>query len=337
MIREIKIRYVLMLAACILFISAVSSNAAAQDTKDSEKPGSRVVARVNGEPLYEGQLLPYVKREMKKFSKYAGNRDVSELKKRINMKALDEVITQELIKQESRKLQVKNMDEKINEKLKEFRDKYETEEKFKGFLTAKGLTEKDLKESMKNRIYLEEYYESKGLKDPKVPDEEIREYYDDNAEGFRREKFIKASHILILVKEDAGPDEKEELRAKAEKIRKEILEGADFAEAAKKYSEDGKASVGGDLGYINRGYMPSEFDDAAFSLDNGALSEVVFTKYGYHIIKVLDMKPAGIAPYEEVKDFIGRYLQEGLARRNLISHTKELKARAEIEILLNRS
>jgi len=121
MIREIKIRYVLMLAACILFISAGMSNVAAQDTKDSEKPGSTIVARVNGEPLYEEQLIPYVKREMKKFEKYAGKRDKSELEKRINMKALDEVITQELIKQESRKLQVKNMDEKINEKLKEFR------------------------------------------------------------------------------------------------------------------------------------------------------------------------------------------------------------------------
>ncbi len=335
MIKEIKIRYLVMLAACLLFVFAGMSDADIGKSKDTEKQGRRVVAKVNGKPLYKEQLIPYVKREMKKFKKYAGKRDMSELEKRVNRKALNAAITQELIRQESLKLQVKNMDEKVNKKFMEFRGKYETEEKFKSFLSSKGITESYVRGSMKNRIYIEEYLEVNGLKNPKVPDEEIKEYYDSNSEGFRRKEFIKASHILIIVKEEAGSEEKEELRTKAEKVRKEIVDGADFAEAAKKYSEDGKASHGGDLGYINRGYMPSEFDDAAFSLDKSALSEVVTTKYGYHIIKVLDKKPAGIAPYEDVKDFIGKYLQEDLTRRKLVAHMKELKTKAEIEILLN--
>ncbi len=334
-----NIKYVSMFLSLIVFaiFFVTCSNAVLtkEGKEDTEREDRKIVARVNGQPIYEDALTPYVRREMKKFQKYGAKRNTSALEKRMKRRALDKVIAQELVKQESRKLQIKDMNKKIEEKFKELKSRDHSEEKFASFLEKKGLTEKDIRESVKSKIYVEEYLELKGIQNPEVPDEEIREYYERNKEGFRRKEYIRASHILIMVKEDADSEEKEQSRAKAERIRKEIVEGKDFAEMAKEFSEDGRASQGGDLGYINRGYMPPEFDQVAFSLEKGALSEIVQTRHGFHIIKILDKRPEGIAPYEDVKDFIGRYLQKELAKRKHDLHIKELKSKAEIEILLN--
>ncbi len=104
---------------------------------------------------------------------------------------------------------------------------------------------------------------------------------------------------------------------------------------AKEHSEDGRASVGGDLDYIKRGYMPAEFDKVAFALKKDKISEVVQTKHGYHIIKVVDKKPEGIAPYDEIRDFIRKYLQDRIAKKKLATQIEELKKKAKIEIFIN--
>ena len=88
------------------------------------------------------------------------------------------------------------------------------------------------------------------------------------------------------------------------------------------------------MGYIKRGYMPAPFDEAASALEENAVSEVVETKFGYHVIKLLDKKPAGVVPYEEVKGFITKYLQQEESKKKLADHVEELRKQAKIEILL---
>lgn len=337
MSKDMKLNCLIVLLAGTLltFCTAAISSASQDNVINTEEAGRKIVAKVNGQAIYEDALAPYVERERKKFQKYGVKKDTSALDKRLRERALDEVITLELIKQESMNIEIKNIDEIVEQKLKGVKDRYGSEEKYAAFLKEKGRTEDEIINSIKSNIHVEEYLKLTGIKDPVVPDEEIRAYYEKSREGFRRKENVKASHILIMVKDDAGAEEKEKAMAKAERIRKEIVEGRDFAEAAKEYSEDGKAVLGGDLGNIEKGFMPPEFDAAAFSLKQGELSDIVKTKYGYHIIKVIERKPEEIAPYEDVKDFIEKYLQEGLAKRKRDSHIKELKSKAEIEMLLD--
>jgi peptidyl-prolyl cis-trans isomerase C len=329
---------VVTLIALAIYLIGTSTPVFAMASKEDTvavKEGKKIVAKVNGQPIYEDDLTPFVKKEIKKYTKYSVQRDTTKIEKHLQKKALDKVIARDLLYQESQKIEIEGIEEKIAERMKKAKEKYESNEEYASYLKTRGLTEKDVKEAIKRSIAVDEYLKMKGIREPEVPEEEIKAYYNRNKRSFKREETIMASHILIMVKEEAKPEEKEEARVKAESIRKEILAGEDFAEMAKKHSEDARAPQGGDLGHINRKYMPSEFDEAAFALKEGEVSEVVQTKHGYHIIKVMDKIPEGITPYEEVRDFIGKFLQGELAKKNYLTHVKELKSKAEIEILVD--
>lgn len=128
--------------------------------------------------------------------------------------------------------------------------------------------------------------------------------YKANAKRFEQPEQVRASHILIR---SAEPDAKD----KAAAILKELRSGANFAQLAKDRSQDpGSAAKGGDLGFFPRGRMIKPFEDTAFGMAKaGDISEVVESPFGFHIIRLDDKKPAGVRPFEEVKDTLLREAQ----------------------------
>jgi len=134
-----------------------------------------------------------------------------------------------------------------------------------------------------------------------VTDEQLRTAYSNALDNFRMPERVHARHILLKTqgKSDA---EKKVLQARAEDLLKQLKNGADFAELAKKNSDDGSKEQGGDLGWFVRNQMVPEFDSAAFALKPKELSGVVTSQFGYHIIQVLEKDPAKLKPFEEVKD-----------------------------------
>ena len=146
----------------------------------------------------------------------------------------------------------------------------------------------------------------------KISDEELRNRYQERINEFTTPEERRASHILISVPADADAQKQAEAKAKAEKIYKELeASPGRFAELAKANSDDpGSAENGGDLGFFQRGFMVKEFEDAAFSLPKGEISAPVKTQYGYHIIRVDDIKPAKTTPFEQVRDQILKQLRE---------------------------
>ena len=320
----------LFLTLCFMSISNSESDA----TKGGEIKDRVIVARVNGEPVYKDELTPFTEQELKKFKKYGMTRKQSpKVMKHMEKRALEKLIAQELLVQESRNIKVDDIEKKVDEGVKRVKIKYKTEENFKSYLESNNLTEESMRENIRKGIYIEAYLEEKGIRNPVIPEEEIKSYYEETKENYRRDEYIKASHILIKADENASQEEKDAARGKAEKIRTEIIGGKDFAAMAREFSEDGRAANGGDLNYIKRGFMPPEFDSVAFALKKDDVSDVVQTKYGFHIIKVFDKKPAGISPYEEVRSFIEKYLQKELSSKKMASHMEELKSKAKIEVL----
>lgn len=150
-----------------------------------------------------------------------------------------------------------------------------------------------------------------------VSDADIAAYYQQNADRYASKEERRASHILINVAANAPTAEREAARAKAtELLAQATAAPAGFAELARKNSQDpGSAPSGGDLGFFQRGAMVKPFEDAVFSLTKGALSGVVESEFGYHVILVTDIKPSVARPLAQVKPDIEAELKKQLAQR----------------------
>ncbi len=170
-----------------------------------------------------------------------------------------------------------------------------------------------------------------------VSHEELQTYYDQHREDYRMPEQVSVSHILIKTPLP-GPDGKvdpkgvEEARKKAEDVLKQVKAGGNFAELAKKYSEDpGSGKNGGSLGFIGRGRTVPEFEKAAFSLPKGSISDLVQSSYGFHIIRVDDKQAAHVKTLDEVKDQIEESIKQQKAAQAVTNQVNALLGQARTQ------
>lgn len=173
-----------------------------------------------------------------------------------------------------------------------------------------------------------------------VTDEDAKKFYDDpaNISSFEQPEMVRASHILLMTTdpethEPLPADKKEAKRKEMEDILKQARAGTNFAELAKKYSEDpGSKDTGGEYTFP-RGQMVPEFEKAAFSLKTNEISDIIETKYGFHIIKLSEKIPAKKVDFDKVKDRIKDHLTQVDLQKQLPDYTKKLVKDANLQIL----
>lgn len=136
---------------------------------------------------------------------------------------------------------------------------------------------------------------------------------------------------MVSVDPKKEPSQKAESRKKIEDIQQKLRKGDDFSALAKEYSQCPSGSEGGDLGYFQRGQMVKPFEQAAFALGPGEVSDIVETKFGYHLIRLADKKPESVVPYEDIKDRIGQYLKQEKAEKDVVSYVQNLEEKAKVE------
>lgn len=223
-----------------------------------------------------------------------------ELKDRFGEPVLKEMVTVEVLEN---KYDVSKED--VDKELKNIKD--QLGDKFEMVLNRKGLDE----ESFRNVLKISLLREAAVAEDIKITEKEIKQKYE------RMKKEIQASHILV--------DDKKT----AKEVKKKLENGGDFAKLAKEYSKDKvSAKKGGKLGYFSTGKMVPKFEDAAYSLDVGEISDPVKTQHGYHIIKVTDKRKVekDIGSFEDNKDDI---------RRTILNKRMDVKkAREKIDGIL---
>ena len=174
---------------------------------------------------------------------------------------------------------------------------------------------------LKRYIIIRKYITEK-LKEKPVTEEEMKDYYEKNKKEFVIPEKRKVSHIIVS-------DEN-----KAKELLKKIKEGADFSQIAKENNIDGSKNKGGDLGWISKGYMIKEFEEVAFSLKKGEISGVIKTKFGYHIIKVEDIKPEEERNFEEVKESIRKKIEEERIKQLEEDLKKKYNVKLDYEAIL---
>ena len=148
-----------------------------------------------------------------------------------------------------------------------------------------------------------------------VTPEDSESWYERHKAQYTHPEEVHAQHILLRLSPDSTAEDETRVRTKVDEIRKEILDGLDFAEAAKQYSEDtGTASRGGDLGFFSKGRMAAPFSEAAFSLPIGEISEPVKTVYGFHIIRVQEKKESSVDPLSDVREEVEKNVRREKVR-----------------------
>jgi len=180
------------------------------------------------------------------------------------------------------------------------------------------LTEK--LEDLKKRLIVEAFLKKKVETDAKVTDDDLKKFYEQNKDKFKTGEQIRASHILVKTEKEAKD------------IQAQIKAGGKFEELAKKHSVDASAAQGGDLGWFGKGSMVPAFEKAALALKEGQVSDVVKSDFGYHIIKLTGKRPAGIRPFEEVKEQIKAAIMPGKQQEVFQKIKEELKKSAKINI-----
>lgn len=288
-----------------------------------------VVARVNGEAVSKADFDRLVK------NMELGNGPIpADQRDRVLRDALDQLVTYTVLKQETRSRNITVSDTEVEERVKQMQSQFPDAQTFEKALAERSMTVERLRSDARIDMSINKLIDAQVATLPGPSDAQAREFYDKNPDKFKQPESVRASHILILADEKADAATKKKARAKIDGLLKQARRGADFAKLARENSQDSSAQQGGDLNYFPRGQMVPPFDAAAFTLKPGQISDVVTTQFGYHIIKVVDRKPAATIAFDQVSDRIKQYLAEQGKQEHAKAFIDGLKGKSKIEVLV---
>jgi peptidyl-prolyl cis-trans isomerase C len=290
-----------------------------------------VVAKVNGEPIERWEL----ENGLKRVEARAGNAVPPDKRDEVLRGVLDQLVAYHLVAQVAKEQKVEVSDTDVETQMKTIRQSFPTEQAFQQGIAAQALTVDELRRQTRMSLQIQKVIESEINSKITVADAEVDTFYKQNLERFKEGDSVHASHILIAVPQTATPAEKDQAKAKAQQILKQIRAGGDFAALAHTESQDpGSAQNGGDLGFFQKGLMTPPFEKAAFELKPGAISGVVESAFGFHIIKVHERRGPRTVPFAEVGPQIKEFLTQNQRQTKLQQFIDEKKAKTKIEILV---
>ena len=302
----------------------------------SEKLASEgKVAVVNGSIITREELVREVSIVRQRFARMG--RPVGDLQLiALKGQVLESLISRELLYQESQKKGIKVKEETIRGEVARVRDRFSSEEEFKNTLSRMNLSEADVESQIERGLVIQEFIDKQFTQKVTVAEKDVKAYYDSHPDSFKQPEQVRASHILIKVDPKADESQKAAARKKLEEIRRRLLKGEDFVTLAREFSEGPSKVKGGDLGYFGRGQMVKPFEDAAFALKIGELSDVVETRFGYHLIKVTGKNPETTIAYADIKERLQQYLKDEKVQEEVTVYVEELKTKAKVERFLTQ-
>jgi peptidyl-prolyl cis-trans isomerase C len=292
-------------------------------------PGNRV-AVVDGSIITKADFdreVIHVKQRLMNTGKPLSDSQVAKLKTEV----LEQLINRELLYQESQRKGIRVGEAEVNEKLEAMKKNFPSEADFANVLRDANLSEVEVKSKIERGLAIDELITEKFVEKVTLPQDEVKAYYESNPESFKQPEQVRASHILIKVGPEEARSTRTAARKKIEKIQQKLRKGEDFAALAEEFSQCPSGSKGGDLGYFSRGQMTKPFEDAAFTLMPGEISDIVETRFGYHLIKVQDKTPETVMAFDDIKDGLKRYLTQQKVQKEIVLYVQKLKEQARVE------
>jgi peptidyl-prolyl cis-trans isomerase C len=290
-----------------------------------------VLASVNGEPITKSDF----EQAIKEAEQRAGTPVPPDQRDRIYREILDQMIGFKLLTQESKARKVAVADADVEARIAGLKQQFPTEDAFKQALAQQNVTVERIKSDARQQMAISKLVEEEIAPKITAKPEDVQAFYDQNPKSFQESERVRASHILINAPKTADAATKAQARAKADAILKDVRAGKDFATLAKQNSQDpGSAANGGDLGFFQQGQMVGPFNDTAFSLKPGTVSDVVETDFGYHIIKVVEKLPGRTVPLDEVRPKIQQFLESQNRDKQTGAFVSGLRAKGKVEVFI---
>ena len=295
----------------------------------------RIVAVVNDEVITLSELNnafePYRERFTANYQGPDREKALGETKTTLLNRMIDNL----LMEQESRKTGITVRSEEVTDAIKDMQKQQKiSPDEFRKTLQREGMTldayRKDIGDQLVRLKLIRRDIKSKVA----VTDEEIGEYYRKHREDYDGKEAVRIRQILLLLPKEENPAAKEKLRADADAIHKRLLNGEPFELLSAKFSQGPAAAEGGDIGYIEKGMIHSEVEDAAFSLPLNQISGVIESPVGFHIIQVVDRRGAGLKAIENVREEIRDKIDREKMEKKFGEWLVELRKKSHIEIKL---
>jgi len=324
-------RVLCMVALCSWPLSGAFSAGLAQ-----EKGGApvakvpSVVAKVNGKEIKAHEFNRLWRQLEMERRQPEGVKDPQE-QEALKQDILQRLIAVEVLVQKADEMRIQATGEDVEKQIREVQERMGGEEPMKEALRLHGLTPEEYRADVLRGLKIQRLLQREVLDKVVLDPKETRDFYDSNPEIFKVPEQVRARHILVRVPEKATDENKREAQKAIQKAAERIKKGEAFEAVAKELSQDGTAPNGGDLGYFSKGQMDPEFEKAAFGLEKGKVSQVVETKFGYHLIKVEDRRPPKKLSFEEVEAKLGEFLKRKKGEEGVKSYIEGLIAGAKIE------
>ncbi|MEA3509028.1 MAG: peptidylprolyl isomerase [candidate division NC10 bacterium] len=322
---EKQMRTMFIVLSLALMFGMIGVPPVAGQTPSAQK----VAAQVSGKVItYQDLDDEFRSRSRVPFESVQDDPRAQEARKRL----LQQMIAQELLFLEAERKKLTVAPAAVSGRFKDIRARFPSDEAFKQALASSGLTEVKLEKKIKRDLMIEEFVEKEVLEKIVVSPEEVKAFYQEHKDDYAQEEEVHARHILIKVAPGASPEDDGKAKDRAKAVLARAKKGEDFATLAKETSEGPSGARGGDLGYFGRGKMVKPFEEVAFKLKVGEVSDLVRSNFGYHIILVEDRKEAKRPSYDEVKDRV----RDDLVREKAAAGTREyievLRKQAKITI-----
>ena len=285
-----------------------------------------------------GKTIPReaVEHELNRLVRFYAQHGMTEAQVRAQLpilkkKAEEQAIGTALLFAEAEILDIPVSDDEVEDSLRRMTEEAGGPAKLRSILEKQGQNVQQLRAEIRRGKRVDKLVEKVTADTPEPTDREAEAFFAAHRGEFGTAEQVRAQHILVTPK-SASPEDDLAAIAKIREIRERILAGSDFSTEAAAHSDcpSGK-SAGGSLGWFSRGMMVKEFDEAAFKMKVGELSDVVKTQFGYHVIYKNDAQPESVPDFSDVRERVKDILRHQRRGEALAAHVADLRAKAVIE------
>jgi parvulin-like peptidyl-prolyl isomerase len=288
-----------------------------------------VLAVVNDVAITQHDLsveAAQLKAELQFRNRPLNNGQLSQLRKQL----IENLIDRELLYQQARQRNIRIQKRWVDQELKKLKQQLGDRAAYQRFLENTGMAESALQARIEKGLIVRRLLRREVIRQIKVSEAEMQAFYREHPEYFQRNERIRARHILIAFSDKNDRIERGNALLRIQSIQLMLHENADFASLALEHSDDPSNVRGGDIGYLDRQQLIEDFAKAAFALTPGEVSDIVETRFGYHLIKMLDRIPPSRMTYRSVRAKIERTLRRNKENKATDAYLAQQRRQASI-------